>query len=234
MIDAPVSVVIPIYNRADLLAETLDCIGNQTFRPRETIVVDDGSTDDLDGVARRYPEAIFLHLRHSGAAVAKSEGARRATQPFLAFLDADDLWPETRTERMLAPLLARHDVQIVTGCVQQFRISPSGTREVLGQPMASRLPSVSLIRRDAFWRVGAFSSQWQVGETIEWCVRAVDAGLTIDAIPDVVLLRRVHAANLGKTAKDPGKAYLHMLRSVMERRRGKGTATQSDPKETGK
>jgi glycosyltransferase involved in cell wall biosynthesis len=219
MRDAPVSVIIPVYNRAELLAEALACIGRQTWRPQEVIVADDGSTDDLEPVVARYPDTIVLRLAHAGAAAARNAGATRASQPFLAFFDADDLWPEARTECLLEPLLARADLHIMCGRMQQFRISPSRGVEMLGEPMASRLPSVSLIRRDAFWRAGPFSAQWSVGETIEWCARAADAGVTNDAVPDTVLLRRVHQDNLGKTVGEPGKAYVHMLRAVLERRR---------------
>ncbi len=219
MRDAPVSVVIPVHNRAGLLAETLACVTHQTWRAQEIILVDDGSTDDLERATARYPGLIVLRLSHAGAAAARNAGAKRASQPFLAFLDADDLWPEARTQRLLEPLLARPDLHVMSGRMQQFRVSPSGVEEMLSEPMASRLPSVSLIRREAFWRAGPFSSQWQVGETVEWCARAADAGLTNGSVPETVLLRRVHEGNLGKTVEGPGKAYVHMLRAVMERRR---------------
>lgn len=229
MTDAPVSVIIPVYNSSELLVQALGSVVGQTCRPKEIIVVDDGSTDEPARATKNYSGIVFLRLPRSGAAAARNEGARRASQTFLAFLDADDLWPKARTELLLAPFSQGRNIQISSGCIQQFRAAETGAVEILGPPVASRLPSASLIRTDDFHRVGGFSPEWQVGETIEWCARAMDAGLASAAIPEIVLQRRVHASNLGKTAQDPGKAYVRMLHAVIARRRNQNTPPKSGP-----
>ena len=77
------------------------------------------------------------------------------------------------------------------------------------------------MRRTAFWRVGAFSPQWKVGDFVEWCARAMEAGLKRQAISDTVLLRRLHENNLGRTVEAPMQ-YLNVVHHVLQRRRAAG------------
>jgi glycosyltransferase involved in cell wall biosynthesis len=214
-----VSVIVPVYNGANLIADALRSAHGQTFQPKEVIVVDDGSTDGTEAIVRRFETTTFLRQPRQGAAEARNTGARLATGSYLAFLDADDLWPETRLAQQVHALMDAPNLDFVSGSMVQFKPSAAGQIVPLSPPTPSRLPSVLLIRREAFWKVGAFSSQWEVGETIEWWSRAIDAGLRGDALPEVALFRRVHAHNLGKTAIAPTQSYLRMLHAVVNRRR---------------
>lgn len=214
-----VSVVIPAYNGQAFIAEALASVRAQTRPPDEIIVVDDGSTDETAAAVAGFAEVVLLRQAHAGAAAARNAGAGRASGDFLAFLDADDIWPAARLERQIAGLKENPELDFVSGSMVQFRRDRTGGIELLSEPTASRLPSVLLVRREAFWRAGAFSSQWQVGETIEWWSRAADAGLRGLSIPETVLLRRRHDENLGRTAVAPTRDYLHMLHAVIKRRR---------------
>ena len=98
-----ISVVIPTYNRADLIPFTLDSIFGQTMSPREVIVVDDGSRDDTRAVLARYGDRIrSIVIPNSGSIVARNTGLRAATHPLVAFCDSDDLWLPNFLERMAA------------------------------------------------------------------------------------------------------------------------------------
>lgn len=106
-----VSVVIPTYNRADLLPHTLDSILRQTRKPAEVIVVDDGSTDNTQGVVARYrPKVRYLRIENSGVCRARNAGVAAATAPWLAFCDSDDLWHEERLALHLQMLQKAPDV----------------------------------------------------------------------------------------------------------------------------
>jgi glycosyltransferase involved in cell wall biosynthesis len=218
----PVSVVIPVRNGAALIGHALQSIVRQSWRPREIIVVDGDSKDDSESVVRSFENTLFLREPSAGAGEGRNIGARLASMPFLAFLDADDLWPEERTELLLRRLYDRNGLDIVTGKMQQFRTGPAESIVPLAGPQASRLPSVALLRRETFWRIGPFSSEWRVGETVEWWSRAMDAGVTHECVEETVLLRRVHDANLGKTTEAPMRDYLKMLHTVVNRRRDSG------------
>ncbi len=85
--------MIPTYNRADLLRETLESVFRQEDRDFEVIVVDDGSKEDLSGVAAEYAgRLIFLRQANAGPAEARNNGVRNAQGDYVAFLDSDDVW----------------------------------------------------------------------------------------------------------------------------------------------
>jgi glycosyltransferase involved in cell wall biosynthesis len=87
-----VSVVVPAYNAAAHLAETLDSVLAQTHRELDVIVVDDGSTDATPRVAARYPHVRYVRQDNRGVSAARNHGFRLARGEYVAFLDADDVW----------------------------------------------------------------------------------------------------------------------------------------------
>ena len=88
-----ISVIVPTYNRAELLPATLDAILAQTLPPDEIIVVDDGSRDASLTVLQRYaPRVRTIPIENSGELVARNTGLRAACGDLVAFCDSDDLW----------------------------------------------------------------------------------------------------------------------------------------------
>jgi glycosyltransferase involved in cell wall biosynthesis len=88
-----ISVVVPTYNRADLLPETLSAILGQSRPPDEVIVVDDGSRDETAAVLAGYAAPVrAIRIANSGDLVARNVGLRAATGDLVAFCDSDDLW----------------------------------------------------------------------------------------------------------------------------------------------
>ena len=87
------SIIIPAYNRRDLLRRTLDSVRAQTFTDFETIVVDDGSTDGTaEFLARQAGKVRVIQQGNSGPGAARNAGAAAAAGKYLAFLDSDDMW----------------------------------------------------------------------------------------------------------------------------------------------
>jgi glycosyltransferase involved in cell wall biosynthesis len=103
-----VSVVVPAFNAASTIAETLHSISQQTYRALEIVVVDDGSTDATADIARRHadPRLRVVAKANGGVASARNAGIRGSTGPFVAFIDADDLWHPTKIAKQLQVLLA--------------------------------------------------------------------------------------------------------------------------------
>jgi glycosyltransferase involved in cell wall biosynthesis len=105
-----VSVVVPAFNAADTIQETLDSISAQTYRTLEVVVVDDGSTDRTSAIAQghslRDPRVRVVFKPNGGVASARNEGIRVTRGAFIAFIDADDLWHPTKIEKQLAVLLS--------------------------------------------------------------------------------------------------------------------------------
>ena len=104
-----VSVVMPAYNTADYIAETLESAFGQTFRDLEVIVVNDGSPDaeQLEkAIAPRLEDIVYLIQPNAGAAIARNTALDNARGEFIAFLDGDDIWFPDFLESQLAFLEA--------------------------------------------------------------------------------------------------------------------------------
>jgi glycosyltransferase involved in cell wall biosynthesis len=96
-----VAVVIPLFNGADWIRESLDSVRSQTHPPSEIIVVDDGSTDDSPAVvAEDFPEARLITNPGDGPYEARNYGAECASADNVAFIDQDDLWHEDHLKRI--------------------------------------------------------------------------------------------------------------------------------------
>jgi glycosyltransferase involved in cell wall biosynthesis len=116
-----VSVVIPCYNAAPFLRETLESALNQTHPPLEVIVVDDGSTDDSAAIARSFgPRVRVVRQENQGESVARNRAMDEAHGEWIAFLDSDDLWKADKLALQLAAATRDQDVVCVHGSVCLF------------------------------------------------------------------------------------------------------------------
>ena len=107
-VETGVAVIVPAYNAAGTIVETLQSVSAQTYRDLEIIVVDDGSTDDTAKVVENYARGEgrlrLIRQRNAGVAAARNAGLAAARQPYIAPIDSDDLWHPTRVERHVAAL----------------------------------------------------------------------------------------------------------------------------------
>jgi glycosyltransferase involved in cell wall biosynthesis len=100
-----VTVVVPTYNRAQFIEETVKSILAQSLPPLEVIIVDDGSTDHTADVCARFHEPVrYIRRQNEGAAAARNAGIRAATGDWIAFCDSDDLWKPRKLELQMAAL----------------------------------------------------------------------------------------------------------------------------------
>jgi glycosyltransferase involved in cell wall biosynthesis len=121
------SVVIPSFNRREMLAAAIDSVLLQHYADIEIIVVDDGSDDgSSEMLAQRYPQVQAFHQANQGPAAARNRGIAAANGDLIAFLDSDDLWLEHKIERELelferfpqADLLAGNASSFVEGALR--------------------------------------------------------------------------------------------------------------------
>jgi glycosyltransferase involved in cell wall biosynthesis len=115
-----VAIAIPTYNACTTLPETLDSILGQTMPPAEIVVVDDGSTDNLDACIKVYePKGVrFVRTPNRGINSARNTGAAETKSPWIAFTDADDIWLPQKLERQMELLRQAPDCQ---ECICDFR-----------------------------------------------------------------------------------------------------------------
>ena len=123
-----VSVVTPLYNSSAHISGVLERLRDQTFIDWEAVLVDDGSTDDTrDRVKPFLEDSRFRYLsqRNQGTAAARNTAIRKARGTWIALLDHDDLWLETKLERQLA-LADRSHCEII--CANAFVVTPTSRR----------------------------------------------------------------------------------------------------------
>lgn len=96
------SVVIPLYNKEKYIAQTLENVLKQRFTDFEIIVVNDGSTDASGKIVKSLSDAriSYFSTANHGAAAARNFGIEKSTAPYIAFLDADDLWMQNHLEEL--------------------------------------------------------------------------------------------------------------------------------------
>lgn len=100
--DDLVSIIMPSYNTADFISETIDSVLNQSYKNWELIIVDDCSTDNTDEIIKKYLSdqriRYLKNEKNSGAAVSRNYALREAKGKWIAFLDSDDLWLPEKLE----------------------------------------------------------------------------------------------------------------------------------------
>lgn len=220
-----VSVIIPVYNCERYLAEAIESVLAQTYHPIEIIVVDDGSTDGSANVAKRFaPSLRYCFQPNSGTGAARNRGIDLAQGSFFGFLDADDVWMKDKLTLQMAAFDANPDIDIVFGHVKQFHSPELGESirkriHCSSEIMPAHLSSAMLIKRDAFFRVGLFETNWQVGQDMNWYLRATELGLRMIMLPDCVYMRRLHETNKGITHRQFIKQRIQILKASLDRRR---------------
>lgn len=175
-----VSVVVPLYNKAAWVQRALDSISRQTHAPLEVLVVDDGSTDGSDRIARAHalahPRFRVLRQPNAGPGAARNAGAAQARGEVLAFLDADDAWAPDYLADAVRALRAWPEVasvtlghRVVPGDEKRqrlwrrrrlpygrFRATPGTDVQRFLHVLAYMSPCATVIRREPFLRHGGF------------------------------------------------------------------------------
>lgn len=124
------SVIIPVFNKANTICESIDSILNQKSKNYEIIVVNDGSTDNLHDVLEKYKNIIrIIDQKNGGVSVARNTGIKNANGDYICFLDADDLWLDNHL-KTLDTLIEKYNTfnyfitsNIVTKCNGQHLYS---------------------------------------------------------------------------------------------------------------
>ncbi|HXQ69953.1 MAG TPA: glycosyltransferase family A protein [Pyrinomonadaceae bacterium] len=230
MKDNLVSVIIPVYNYERYLGEAIDSALSQTHKHLEVIVVDDGSTDRSAEVAKSFADrgVRYRHQDNAGIGPARNQGVELAQGKFLAFLDADDRWPEEKTELQLRAFENDPALEMVFGQAVQLQNGPEWEAGVKNRKLpaagmvAGIIPGTLFIKREAFDRVGKFPGGLKVGEFIDWYARAVELQVRSLVLPDLLLWRRIHDSNTGVRERQSRSDYARVLKAALDRKRAEG------------
>ncbi|MCG8426711.1 MAG: glycosyltransferase [Chromatiales bacterium] len=178
-----ISVIIPTYNRADVLSRALDSVFAQTTPPYEVIVVDDGSSDDTATLMQQhYPDCTYLQQENRGVSSARNLGIQHANGEWLAFLDSDDEWLPGKLAEQVELLQQQPEQRI---CHTEEIWVRNGTRVNAMKkhtktggyifkrclPLCVISPSAVMIHRDIFDQVGLFDENLPACEDYDLWLR---------------------------------------------------------------
>lgn len=188
---ADVAVVIPAWNAAEFVADAVASALADPSTIGDVVVVDNASDDDTADVARRAGARVVPELQR-GAGAARNTGVQHTVEPFVFFLDADDLLVPGSV-RLLRSAIA--DADFAFGMVQN-ELMPGlvGNFEFPREPVLSATPSSTLLRRRILVSQGAFAPDnysW-----LPWVSTLRDGAAVGVHVDSVVVTRRIHGANM--------------------------------------
>jgi glycosyltransferase involved in cell wall biosynthesis len=226
-----VSVIVPTFNNASLLAETLDSVLAQSSTDFELIVVDDGSTDDTATIVQRdYPIAKYISQPNRGPAAARNAGVELAQGEYIAFCDHDDLWNSEHLQALLDAFAVHPQTALVFDNAEYFGVGVESDNWHLDSLACARLAkgkvsakwllwdypvasmSVTMVRKNYFALLGGLSEQ--VGALDDWhFYLRVAAHYEVRFVDYLGCKKRVTGQNLSQLVniKETNVCYLEEL-----------------------
>jgi len=208
-----VSVIIPTYNYGEFLGEAVHSVQAQSYATREIIIVDDGSTDDTQGIVRTFGDDVrYVRQANAGPSVARNNGIEHARGDFVGFLDADDLWlPEKLAKQMaLFDQLGASVGLIGTGTYDKF----DGAGERIEEKLLPQRKNVTvdktallmrnhiacssaLVRRSCLEHVGGFDNTLRYCEDWDLWLR-ISRHYDVAVVDEPLVHRKQHHASASK------------------------------------
>ena len=211
-----ISVVIPTYNRYEVLKRALSSVFAQTYLPSEVIVIDDGSTDNTANIQNDFPSIIYRYQENGGVSSARNLGIKLCSHDWIAFLDSDDAWYEEKLAlhvnlHVSTPkLLFSYTDELWIRDGQRIKI-PKKFHKFGGEIFEKCLshciiaPSSALIHKTIFEDIGTFD------ETLEVC-EDYDLWLRLTCKYEVGLLNQPLTLKYGGDADQLSTKYWGMDR----------------------
>ena len=221
-----ISIVIPAYNSENCLRETLESALAQTQPAYEVLVVDDGSTDRTEEIARSFGDRIrYIKQHNQGIAGARNTAIREATGDWIAFLDHDDLILPQKLEIQTAVIEANPNLVVVYSAFtylypegKTVRVDAFPAKE-LWPAIRYRtpiLPSTAVIRRSALQEIGGFEKVYCVDDWNLWfrLVRRYSAG-AFREVPESLTMYRWWENNESKKFMAVAEAALGLMDTLL-------------------
>lgn len=207
-----VSVIIPCYNAARFLRDTLASVFAQTDVELQVLVIDDGSTDDsAEIVTREFPQVELIRTENRGASHARNTGLDCARGEYIQFVDADDVLAPDKIARQLA-VLQDGGADVVYGDWAYLLRRADGTETIVpaaGEPMRGA-PELALFvdfwaplcaylfRREIVRAVGTFNPALPILQDARFVLDCALRGGRFAYLPGAACYYRVHAAQLSR------------------------------------
>ena len=179
-----ISVIIPTYNREDFILDAIKSVQNQTYKPDQIIVVDDGSTDNTKKIVQNIDGVEYIYQNNQGVSSARNKGIEYSRYRWIAFLDSDDIWYPTKLEKQIdfhiknKDILFSHTQEVwkrgdkIIKQKKSFK-KPSGNCFLQNISTCIIGPSTVMINKDIFDDVGYFDESLEVCEDYDIWLRVL-------------------------------------------------------------
>lgn len=236
-----ISVIIPVYNSAATVAETVKSVIAQTYEDFEILIIDDGSSDRSIEICQAYddPRVRMIHQHNRGLAGARNTGIRHAQGQYLAFVDSDDVWQPEKLAMHMQHFQQRPEVG-VSFCRSSFidqHGNPLGIyqmprlKDITPSYLFCRNPisngSAVVIRREVLQEIQFqanlhgevedfyFDDRFRQSEDIEcWMRIALKTNWKIEGIPEALTLYRVNSGGLSANIMQQLKSWEQMVTKI--------------------
>ena len=219
-----VSVIIAVKNGERFLAAAIESVLAQDYAPYEIIVVDGHSVDATTAIAKSYPCVRLIAQVEQGVADAYNVGIDAARGELIAFLSHDDLWTPNKLSAQVDYMLCHPEIQYAITQVRFFLepglTLPAGFRkELLVEDHVGLMMETLMARKACFDLIGGFDPCYSSSEDADWFARASDQQVPWGVVPQVLLRKRVHDANLTFTDPKSFRNMFRILKRSIERKR---------------
>ena len=215
-----ISVIMPVKNGEKYLKEAICGIQNQNM-DTEIIVINDGSTDRTEQIAKDTGCFVISHECSKGPVAAKNTGLKKAHGEYVMFHDSDDVTNENALQKLYDALETDESACAVMAKVKDF-ISPDvenpARESPKSEPYYGLFTGAVLMRRSVFNIIGLFNENIPSGEIIEWANKMAEHNLKIKKIDMIATNRRIHDCNYGKKHRAiEFKNYAQILRARLKK-----------------
>jgi glycosyltransferase involved in cell wall biosynthesis len=217
-----VSVVMTLYNCEQHIEEAIQSALAQTYKDREIIVVDDGSTDRSAGIVQRFGNAVrYCYQDNGGAAKATNKGVSLSSGEYIAFLENDDAWMPDKLERQVAILDQSQDIGAVNNDLRFFSETsewqPDMIKGYCPDDPYSRIflggsnfmLSALMLRRTIFEASGGFDEGFKAAglQDVEWYARLMEVA-RVHYLPEPLTLFRRHEVRIAPDVMGDNERHL--------------------------
>lgn len=198
-----ISVIIPAFNSAQTIDDTLRSIMSQHWPDLEIIVQDGGSSDHTRAIVEKYPIAMsgWQSGPDGGLYDAMNKGISRATGEIIAILNSDDVWMPDTLERVASVFSRNPDIGIVSGAIEVWEDLRNGAKVVLKSSLIHLHKGLTIqhpatfVRRSVYNSIGVFNTRYHIGADYDFVLRCVKANIPWMIIDDI--LTRMRAGGKG-------------------------------------
>ena len=193
-----ISVIIPTYNRRKLVERAVMSVLNQTFKPYEIIVIDDGSSDDTKQILKNYP-VRYIYQQNQGVSKSRNRGILEAKYNWIAFLDSDDEWRSDKLQKQISFHMKNKNILFSHTGERWIRDGkeikyPKRLKKPYGRCFVDNLSACKiaassvLIYKKVFEEVGYFDEEMRVCEDYDLWLR-VSYGFEIGLIDEPLITK---------------------------------------------